>query len=258
MPEIVTWYDDGDFGDTMQLVTEVDGKPFDPGKLLAWDPVRQEARWSVPRKLPFNGGILATAGNLVFQGDAEGYFSAHAADDGELLWQVSTGSAINSAPVTFTQDGEQMVLIAVGAGGGMQYVFPELHVSNDVRGPTRVMAFSLGSDADMPVVDSTVPVPPQIEAGEITAEVAGFGAELYSGACGGCHGKDAAARFGGSVPDLRYASEEVHLTWNGIVIGGSRKAKGMPNFDLDPREADAIRLYVLSKSRALTESLNQR
>lgn len=258
VPEIVTWYDDGEFDDTMQLVTEVDGKPFDPGKLLAWDPVRQEARWSVPRKLPFNGGILATAGNLVFQGDAEGYFSAHAADDGELLWQVNTGSAINSAPVTFTQDGQQMVLIAVGAGGGMQYSYPELHASNDVRGPTRVMAFSRGDDADMPVVDSTVPVPPQIDADEITAEVAEFGAELYEGACGFCHGKDAAARHGGSVPDLRYASEEVHLTWNGIVIGGSRIEKGMPNFDFDPREADAIRLYVLSQSRALTESLNQR
>jgi mono/diheme cytochrome c family protein len=120
------------------------------------------------------------------------------------------------------------------------------------------MAFSLDDDADMPVVDNEIPLPPQIESGEITAEVTEFGAELYVGACGFCHGKNAAARQGGSVPDLRYASEEVHLTWNGIVIGGSLRANGMPNFDLDPREADAIRLYVLSQSRALAESLNQR
>ena len=61
----------------------------------------------------------------------------------------------------------------------------------------------------------------------------------------------AAARFGGSVPDLRFANEETHATWHGIVIGGSKAANGMPAMPMPVEESEAIRNYVLSKSEEL-------
>src|SRR5690606_4659602 len=56
LPSIVTNHGNGEFTDSLELRTEVAGEPHSPGKLIAWDPVRQQARWSVDHALPFNGG----------------------------------------------------------------------------------------------------------------------------------------------------------------------------------------------------------
>jgi mono/diheme cytochrome c family protein len=79
-------------------------------------------------------------------------------------------------------------------------------------------------------------------------EVLQSGKTLYAEHCLGCHGKDAVARYGGSVPDLRYASADVFGSWHAIVIGGARRAKGMPDFELTIEDADAIRNYVISEA----------
>ena len=50
--------------------------PF-KGTLLAWDPVKQEARWTHDVGLPYEGGTLSSAGNLVFQGTTDGYFNVY-------------------------------------------------------------------------------------------------------------------------------------------------------------------------------------
>ena len=92
-------------GEDVVLLTEVDGKPHAPGKLVAFDPASGKIRWSVDQALPYNGGLMATAGNLVFQGNAEGRFEAYAADTGERLWSVATASAINAAPASYTVNG---------------------------------------------------------------------------------------------------------------------------------------------------------
>ncbi len=147
VPTIVTGCEDGGFDDTLEMLTEVEGKPFSPGKLVAWDPVESKPRWTVGHDLPFNGGLLATAGNPVFQGDAHGRFNAHAADSGDRLWSVATGSNITAAPVSYSLGGKQYILVPVGAGGGIQFVYPEMHAGDEVRGPTRLMAFALDSDA---------------------------------------------------------------------------------------------------------------
>jgi quinohemoprotein ethanol dehydrogenase len=252
IPTVVSYTDDDSWGDTMDVVTEVDGKPFSPGKLIAWDPVSQTERWSVGHSLPFNGGVLTTAGNLVFQGNGEGRFVAYAADTGEQKWSLATGSAISAAPVSYSLDGHQYVLIPVGSSGGIQYVYPKLGATNESEGPTRMLAFSLDGGGDMPAIKPTVralPDQPTLSASE--TEVAN-GKKIYSSNCGGCHGKNASARFGGSVPDLRYASSETHAAWHGVVIGGAKRANGMPAFDyLEVEQSEAVRKYVLSLSESL-------
>src|SRR5207248_7976238 len=60
------------------------------GRLIAWDPVAESARWSVEEEIAVNGGVLSTAGNLVFQGQGTGEFAAYAADTGKKLWSIQT------------------------------------------------------------------------------------------------------------------------------------------------------------------------
>src|SRR5882757_899909 len=135
------------------------------GRLIAWDPVKQSARWSVEEQIATNGGVLSTAGNLVFQGQGTGEFAAYAADSGNKVWSIKTGSAIESVPVTFTVKGEQYVISAVGWGSGSRLFAPaRTMVTNEsARGPARLLAFKLGATTTYtapPVVVPPVPEPP--------------------------------------------------------------------------------------------------
>jgi quinohemoprotein ethanol dehydrogenase len=89
--------------------------PF--GRLIAWDPVKQKEAWKQEYVAPWNGGTLTTAGNLVFQGTADGRFIAYNATSGEKLWESPTGSGVVAAASTYMLDGKQYVSIAVGWGG---------------------------------------------------------------------------------------------------------------------------------------------
>ena len=234
------------------MMTEVDGRPHAPGKLVAFDPATQSIRWSVEHALPYNGGLMATGGNLVFQGNADGRFIAYAADSGEQLWSVQTGSAINAAPASYSIDGTQYVLIPIGAGGGLQYLYPQMHSTSESKGPTRLMAFSLEGQARMPEVTPGVPSLPEQPDLVASAETIESGKALYAGSCMFCHGADGVTRFGGSVPDLRFATAETHATWHAIVVGGSKSDKGMPAMDdITLEDSEAIRSYILSLSEAL-------
>ena len=256
VPSVITPHEEGGYHYTQEVFTEVDGKPFSPGKLVAWDPVRQTERWSVEHQLPLNGGVLATAGNLVFQGAAQGQFAAFAADTGEEKWSLATGSGITAAPVSYAIDDRQFILIPIGAGGAIQFVYPQLGAASGAEGPTRLLAFSLDGGHELPTSVHRARALPEQPALAVSADVVETGELLYLLNCRGCHGKKVVARLGGSVPDLRYASSETHAAWHGIVIGGAKKPNGMPQFsaDLDVDQSEAIRNYVLSVSEALRAS----
>ena len=241
-------------GEGVVLVTEVDGRPHAPGKLVAFDPTSGRIRWSVDHVLPYNGGLMTTAGNLVFQGNAEGQFDAYAADTGERLWGVATASAINSAPASYEVDGTQYILIPIGAGGGLQYQYPQLHSTVSSQGPTQLLAFSMEAKGKVPaqvVTTPKLPEQPKLLASATTIEM---GASLYAGYCKYCHGKDGVSRFGSSVPDLRYMTMKTHLAWDAIVIGGSKRMSGMPGTEITVESSQAIRNYALSLSEKIRVS----
>ena len=254
VPSMVSDYEDGDFSDTLEVVAVVDGEPFSPGKLVAFDPLAGKARWTVEHELPFNGGVMTTAGNLVFQGDAKGRFTAYAADTGDVEWSVTTGSSISAAPATYSIDSEQFIVIPIGSGGGLQFVYPEMHSTKESRGPTRLLAFSLEGDKALPIASVTareLPDQPKLDA---TMETIEMGKQYYHWECSGCHGKSGVVRFGGSVPDLRYASKETHAGWHAIVIGGSKRGNGMPAIEISAEESEAVRAYVLSRAMDIRQS----
>src|SRR6187431_930147 len=70
------------------------------GSLKAWDPVTQTVKWSVEHPGAWNGGVLSTAGNLVFQGNVGGEFAAYNASDGTKLWSFPAQTGVVAAPAT--------------------------------------------------------------------------------------------------------------------------------------------------------------
>ncbi len=87
------------------------------GKLIAWDPAQGKAAWTIEQKGAFNGGVLATAGNLVFQGMPDGVLVAYAADTGKVLWQAETSIGIIAPPISYRIGDEQYVAVLAGWGG---------------------------------------------------------------------------------------------------------------------------------------------
>ena len=213
-------------------------------RLLAWDPVAQRKVWEIPFDTSTPGGVLTTAGDLVFQGNGTGFFSAYAAEDGERVWSDEVGIPIMAPPISYAVDGEQYVAVLAGLGGAMGLQLEKIDHENEGR----VLAWKLGGDASMPPVRHkparSVAVPPL----DVPSRVVDLGRDLYANHCLRCHGLGAVSP--GLLPDLRLASREVHEQWNDIVLGGTRAANGMASFAdvLDVAAAEAIHAYVLERA----------
>jgi quinohemoprotein ethanol dehydrogenase len=233
------------------------------GRLVAWDPVNQAERWSVEEEIATNGGVLSTAGNLVFQGQGSGEFAAYAADSGKKVWSIDTGSAIESTPVTYSVNGEQYVMLPVGWGSGSRLFAPAwtMATPRSKRGPSRILAFKLGDNVPFPTPPDVVPPVPKPPAQRWDSAMIQEGAKLYKTFyCDGCHspGLDGSGAWvlNGAIPDLRYAPPEVHAQWYSIVLGGTHWENGMPGFADPPKfafphlrmttkQSDSIHAFVI-------------
>jgi glucose dehydrogenase len=78
-------------------------------------------RWQARTPEPLIGGVLATAGGVVFTGEGNGNLSAFHAQTGALLWQFNCGAGVNAPPVTFEVDGTQYVAVAAGGSALFGY-----------------------------------------------------------------------------------------------------------------------------------------
>ncbi len=218
--------------------------PF--GRLLAWDPVNQKEVWRAENVSPWNGGTLTTAGNLVFQGTADGRFVAYDARDGKKLWETPTGTGVVAAPSTYLVDGKQYVSIAVGWGG--VYGLAARHT--DRAGPGTVYTFAL--DAKAP--------PPAFVAYRLGELVQGVpynkahvdeGTALYVSNCVFCHGVPGVDR-GGNIPNLGYSSQATIGNLEQYLFGALAK-NGMPNFTgkLKPGDVDKLKAFIQGTADAI-------
>jgi alcohol dehydrogenase (cytochrome c)/quinohemoprotein ethanol dehydrogenase len=219
------------------------------GKLIAWDPVQQKQAWAVERPGPWNGGTLATAGNLVFEGTAAGRFEAYRADTGGKVWSFDAQTGVMAGPVTYTVNGEQYVAVLAGWGGVFPLVAGEVSFkSGRVRNVSRMLAFKLNGKASLP------PLPPYEEPvlnpPASTASAAGIhhGEAIYQRFCSSCHGDVAVS--GGVLPDLRYSSMLADPRWFEIVRGGAYQSMGMVAFGKEVSQQDAadVRDYVIFRA----------
>ena len=84
------------------------------GEVVAWDPARQKKVWGIKEGDPYNGGVLSTAGGLVFYGTYDGWFKAADARTGKVLWKFFAGSGFGAGPMSFAVDGRQYVAVLSG------------------------------------------------------------------------------------------------------------------------------------------------
>ncbi|HTM51719.1 MAG TPA: PQQ-dependent dehydrogenase, methanol/ethanol family [Bryobacteraceae bacterium] len=93
------------------------GLPTEPtvGSVIAVDPATGVTKWRTEAVTPLSGGLLATAGGLVFVGDREGYLMALDASTGKILWKFQTGGMVIAPPISYSMDGKQYVAVAAGA-----------------------------------------------------------------------------------------------------------------------------------------------
>jgi alcohol dehydrogenase (cytochrome c) len=89
------------------------------GALRAIDPKSGKIVWEYKNNAPLWGGVMTTAGNLVFTGTPEGYLKAFDAKTGKELWKFQTGSGVVGCPVTWEMDGEQYIAVPSGWGGAV-------------------------------------------------------------------------------------------------------------------------------------------
>jgi quinohemoprotein ethanol dehydrogenase len=217
--------------------------PDDLGMLIAWDPVRNEQKWAVNLSYRWNSGVLATAGNLVFQGNAEGKLVAYHAESGKEVWTASVGSGVIAPPITYLVDGKQYLSIAVGWGGASG-------LSNKVTPwiyPGIIYTFTIGGNAKPPAYKE---MPARIlidDAVTVSADELTTGESLYNNNCAICHG--APGSEGGALPDLTYSSQRIHENFRYIVFG-SFKALGMPDFTgkITEEEVHLIQQHIFAKA----------
>jgi quinohemoprotein ethanol dehydrogenase len=215
------------------------------GRLLAWDPVHQREVWRVEHVSPWNGGTLTTAGNLVFQGTADGRFVAYDAANGTKLWETPTGTGVVAAAATYMIDNRQYVSVAVGWGGA----FGISQRVTEYQNPGTVYTFALGGTAK----------PPEFVKYQTEGLLQGVkydpkdvkeGAALYvAAACGGCHGVPGVGP-GGNVRNLGYVPAEEIANLKGIVFNGPFRDKGMPDFTGKLTEADVVKIQAFIQGTA--------
>ncbi|MCM8559601.1 PQQ-dependent dehydrogenase, methanol/ethanol family [Pseudomonas shahriarae] len=225
------------------------------GELIAWDPVKQKAAWKQPYVSAGNGGTLATAGNLVFQGTADGRVVAYRADTGQPLWEHRANSGVMAGPVTYTVNGEQYVAFSVGWGGILPLLTGPLTNKGKVRAESRVIAFKLGATGELPTPKAAPVLPTTRQVLTATPEQLVQARGMFNGLCAGCHGLNAIS--GGVVPDLRYLDDNKHAAFPAFVSGALIN-KGMPNFSdiLQREDMELLRQYLVKRTRDLQADLN--
>jgi PQQ-dependent dehydrogenase (methanol/ethanol family) len=224
------------------------GEPRDfVGFVSAWDPVAGKEVWRSEELNGPTGGVLSTAGGLVFSGGGNNnnQFRVYDAATGEKVWEFDTQTGMVAAPITYELDGKQYIAASVGVNQAGNYYAPNY---------SRLLVFTTDGSTVLPEpVSFTAPQlnPPPMTA---SAEEVAAGQEHYNATCSLCHGNGGAAR-GANFPNL-LVSPMLHSQegFDAIVLGGARQERGMVSFAdrLQPEDTAEIRAYLISRA---TEAL---
>ena len=192
------------------------------GELLAWNPVTQRAAWHARYPVAVGGGVLATAGNLVFQGRADGVLAAYRATDGKQVWTLRCRHRDHGAAGDLPGRW-RAICVRPGGMGRARWLGQRSRLGTGEAGLWADPHFQAGRQcrvqgaglrpqrARRPCLPSpSIPRPQVVHQGEL----------LFADNCAGCHGSNAVA---GPLPDLRYASTQTLEGIEDIVLGGSAR-----------------------------------
>ncbi len=221
--------------------------------LKAWDPVRQQAAWTKELPGAWPGGVLATAGDLVFQGRIDGQLVAYHAATGEQVWSFKTVAPVVAPPISYSVNGKQYVTVLTGNGsqGGGILATGNAAFRTDYRLPRRVLTFALDGEASLPAFTMPERISPVSADFKPDPDRVAAGAMAYAtNACLVCHGMNAIG--GGAAPDLRYSPMiESAEGFRAAVKEGSLKPRGMPpSPTISGQDLENIRHYLRARSTA--------
>lgn len=224
----------------------------DAGYLVAWNPVTQKEAWRVQHRGLWNGGVLATAGGLVFQGTADGFLKAFDATSGREVWKFDAGLGIIGAPMSYSLDGRQYISILVGYGGTTAAYghYMDMGYKFGMQ-PRRLLTFALGGDKKLPASvppDFTVHAldDPALKLSE--SDVAA--GRALSVQCAACHGVGFQST-GTPAPDLRESAIALNFdSFSTVLKSGALLEQGMPRFqNLTDDQIRALYAYIRAKAR---------
>ncbi len=223
--------------------------------LKAWDPATAKVVWQSEYQPWWSGGVLVTAGGVVFQGAPDGVFRAYDARTGALLKTIDTGVAMLAPPITYEIDGEQFVAILSGLGGSESAYFPDKAAAHKYENPETLFVFKLDGAAVTPpplrLAPEQQPLPPLTAASDAALS---RGAELFYHNCARCHSYRGSP---GSYPNLWNMTPAGHAAFNDVLMKGALSYGGMASFSdvLSPEDADAIHAFLIADRHAMeTES----
>jgi quinohemoprotein ethanol dehydrogenase len=217
--------------------------------------VARKPRWSVEHENAWNGGVLSTAGGLVFQGRLTGDFSAFDAATGDKLWTYQLKSGGASGPGTYMIDGEQYVTITTGWGSAFALAAGFAFDEKVTASVGKVVTFKVGGTKE--IADSGLTPIEAAPKGDAFGSLAMIseGTVHYARNCAVCHGPLAVSS--GVLPDLRWSMITGNKdAWKGAVLDGNLSANGMVSFSeyVTPDEAEAIRAYVLTQAHTAAKA----
>ena len=223
-------------------------------KIVAWDPVAQEARWTHSHDHSAASGLLATASDLVFQPGANCEFAAYDAANGDKLWSTGTQMGTIAGPISYEVDGEQYIAFASGWGGSAG-LYTTVPCDDGRRASTgRILAYKLDGKATLPEAPLMAKPHSPPDRLDVDLAVLNEGELLYSRHCGFCHSlADAPA---GVLPNLTQSSTDTHAAWDAIVLGGARRNRGMVSFAhlLSAEQSQAVRAWVVEAAHRNIEN----
>jgi mono/diheme cytochrome c family protein len=205
-------------------------------------------RWAVEHRYQNNGGVLATAGDIVFEGTSDGRFHGYAADTGHELWSYDAGNGIIAGPISYAVGNVQYVAVMAGFGGSgvsAGFLLPQRR-----RLPGRLLVFRLQGKAIAPAYPPEQASDFRAEPPKVPPEAIARGRQVYSQNCMVCHGANA---IGGILPDLRKSPLIAdRQAFDAVVADGALADNGMVGFrdKLPAADLEAIRSYLRERSAA--------
>ncbi len=230
--------------------------PADAGKsfLMAWNPLKQRAEWAIPTAGTHGGGVLSTGGDLVFQGQNDGYLVGYTAE-GRKAWAFFAGAPPLAAPMSFAIGSKQYIAVLAGPPHGMAANLGAMSgkFGWDSRAhPRRLLAFTLDGQGSLPPTPGpAVAQPVDVPEFALSEGLVREGGVVYE-RCQWCHGIGAIA--GGAAPDLRASPVPMNPASFAAAVKNGMEARGMPKFpELTNEELDALRHYLRARARAAAQ-----
>lgn len=224
-------------------------------RLLAWNPIAQKEVWQRKQSGFFNGGVLSTAGGIVFEGTSGGHFICYDARTGRVLCNINIGVGMMAAPATYMVNGQQYVVVLAGYGGAVLKAFAKGVAARTYLNEPRILAFKLnGGPVRLPPRRRRMPLPARLYRVSADQQIVDKGGTLYMTQCARCHGGYWRGVPSG-YPDLERLPPSLYRHFDRIVLGGALSSQGMASFAdvLDRSDAQAIAAYLQTATNRLIE-----